>query len=49
MKLSSLGVPFECDLETEAGGHSFEYACHMAPRAIGFIAQRLEQERLRVV
>jgi poly(3-hydroxybutyrate) depolymerase len=49
MKLSSLGVPFECDLETEAGGHSFEYASHMAPRAIGFIAKRLEQERLRVI
>jgi pimeloyl-ACP methyl ester carboxylesterase len=49
MKLSSLGVPFECDLETEAGGHSFEYASHMAPRAIGFIFQRLEQERRRVV
>ncbi|HEX5470470.1 MAG TPA: alpha/beta hydrolase-fold protein [Lacipirellulaceae bacterium] len=49
MKLSSLGVPFECDLEAEAGGHSFQYACHMAPRAIGFIAERLEQERRRVV
>ena len=49
MKLWSLGVPFECDLETEAGGHSFKYASHMAPRAIGFVAQRLEQERLRVL
>lgn len=49
MKLWSLGVPFECDLETMAGGHSFEYACHMAPRAIEFIASRLEQERRRVV
>jgi pimeloyl-ACP methyl ester carboxylesterase len=49
MKLSSLGVPFECDLETEAGGHSFAYASHMAPRAVGFIADRLEQERRRVV
>lgn len=49
MKLASLGVPFECDLETEGGGHSFQYASLMAPRAIGFIAQRLEQERLRVV
>jgi S-formylglutathione hydrolase FrmB len=49
MKLRSLGVPFECDLETEAGEHSFDYACHMAPRAVGFIAQRLEQERLRIV
>jgi S-formylglutathione hydrolase FrmB len=49
MKLWSLGVPYECDLETEAGGHSFEYASHMAARAVGFLAQRLEQERLRVV
>ena len=49
MKLWSLGVPFECDLETAAGGHSFDYACHMAPRAVGFIAERLERERLRVV
>jgi S-formylglutathione hydrolase FrmB len=49
MKLWSLGVPFECDLETTAGGHSFEYASHMAPRAIGFVANSLDQERLRVV
>jgi S-formylglutathione hydrolase FrmB len=49
MKLGSLGVPFECDLETEAGGHSFEYASHMAPRAISFIAERLDQELRRVV
>ena len=34
MKLSSLGVPFESDLETEAGGHSFTYASHMAERAV---------------
>jgi S-formylglutathione hydrolase FrmB len=49
MKLWSLGVPYECDLETQAGGHSFEYASHMAERAVGFLARRLEQERLRVV
>jgi hypothetical protein len=48
MKLTSLGVPFECDLETEAGGHSFAYASQMAPRAVGFLAERLEQERRRV-
>lgn len=48
MKLWSLGVPFECDLETEAGGHSFAYASHMAERAVGFIAQRLDQERRRI-
>jgi S-formylglutathione hydrolase FrmB len=49
MKLWSLGVPFECDLETSAGGHSFQYASHMAERAVGFLAERLERERLRVV
>lgn len=49
MKLWSLGVPFECDMETEAGGHSFKYASHMASRAVGFIAERLDQERRRVV
>ena len=49
MKLWSLGVPHECDLETTAGGHGFDYACRMAERAVGFLAERLEQERLRVV
>jgi S-formylglutathione hydrolase FrmB len=49
MKLSSLGVPFECDLETEGGGHSFQYASRMAERAVGFLAERLERERLRIV
>jgi len=49
MKLWSLGVPFESDLETEAGGHSFQYASHMAERAVKFIAERLDQERRRVV
>jgi pimeloyl-ACP methyl ester carboxylesterase len=48
MKLASLGVPFECDLGTQAGGHSFAYASHMAPRVVGFLAERLEQERKRV-
>ena len=49
MKLFSLGVPHECDLETSAGGHTWEYFEHMAERAIGFLVNRLEQERLRVV
>ena len=49
MKLWSLGVPFECDLDTVAGGHSFEYCSHMAERVVGFLAERLERERLRVV
>lgn len=48
MKLYSLGVPHECDLETTGGGHGFEYYNRMAPKAVGFIAERLERERLRV-
>jgi hypothetical protein len=49
MKLSSLGVPYECDLETIAGGHGIDYYTHMAERSVGFLAERLERERLRVV
>lgn len=48
MKLSSLGVPFEADLETAGGGHGFAYYSVMAPKAIGFIANALERERLRI-
>lgn len=49
MKLSSLGVPHQCDLETTGGGHGFEYYQRMAPAAVRFIVERLEQERLRLV
>jgi S-formylglutathione hydrolase FrmB len=49
MKLYSLGVPHECDLDTTAGGHSWQYFEHMAPRVIGFLAEALDQERRRVV
>lgn len=49
MKLYSLGVPFECDLETVAGGHSFDYASHMAPRVMAFLVESLEKERRRLV
>ena len=48
MKLAALGIPFECDLETSAGGHSWDYYNHMAPRALAYIADRLERERLRM-
>jgi pimeloyl-ACP methyl ester carboxylesterase len=48
MKLSALGVPHECDLETSAGGYDWPYYELMAPRAMEFIAGRLEHERLRV-
>lgn len=49
MKLSALGIPHEYDLTTSGGGHGFEFYSRMAPPAIGFLASRLERERLRVV
>ena len=49
MKLSALGIPHEYDLETSAGGHGFAYYAAMADTAIGFIADRLDHERRRVV
>jgi hypothetical protein len=49
MKLAALGIPHEHDLETSAGGHAFEYFNQMAPRAISFLAERLDRERLRVL
>jgi len=48
MKLGALGIPHQCDLETSAGGHGFAYYDHMAPTAMEFIVQRLEQERRRL-
>jgi S-formylglutathione hydrolase FrmB len=48
MKLYSLGIPHECDLETTGGGHGFDYYNRMAEKALDFLVQRLEQERLRV-
>ena len=49
MKLSSLGIPHECDLETVGGGHGFEYYNVMAERAVSFIVEGLDQERRRLV
>lgn len=48
MKLYSLGVPYEADLETTVGGDLNAYVEQMAGPAINFIADRLERERLRV-
>ena len=41
MKLSSMGVPFEADLETRGGGHSWDYFNHMAGEALEFVARHL--------
>jgi S-formylglutathione hydrolase FrmB len=48
MKLYSLGIPHECDLETSGGGHGFEYYNRMAARALAFVVERLDRERLRL-
>jgi enterochelin esterase-like enzyme len=48
MKLAALGIPHEYDLDTTAGGHGFAYYNHMLPRALAFVAERLERERFRV-
>lgn len=48
MKLDSLGVPNETDLETEAGGHGFQYYNAMAPKAFTFLLERLESEQRRI-
>ncbi len=41
MKLSSSGILHERDLETSAGGHTWEYFNHMAPTAIQHIVDGL--------
>lgn len=49
MKLRALGVPHQADLEATGGGHGFDYYNRMAERAIGFLAEKLDEERRRVV
>jgi S-formylglutathione hydrolase FrmB len=49
MKLYSLGVPHQYDVETAAGGHGFDYYNDMAPRVMEFLFNALEQERRRIV
>jgi len=48
MKLYSLGVPHQCDLETSGGGHGFAYYNLMAERSVRFLFEHLEQERARL-
>lgn len=48
-KLIALGVEFEIDLATRAGGHAWPYFNHMANRALGFIHAGLEKQSLRLL
>ncbi len=43
-KLSSMGIPFEADLETTAGGHSWDYFRAMADRCLAFLTERLASQ-----
>ena len=49
MKLASMGIPFECDLETTTAEDGGSYVDQMAEPAVDFLARALERERLRVV
>jgi S-formylglutathione hydrolase FrmB len=49
MKLASIGVPHEHDLQTSGGGHGFEYYNVMAEKAVTFLFDGLERERRRIV
>jgi hypothetical protein len=44
MKLSSIGVPYERDLTTTAGGHAWPYFERMAVPALEFVAKGLSVE-----
>lgn len=48
-KLSALGVPHECDLSTEAGGHTWDYYNVVAERVVRFLVNGLEQESRRLL
>ena len=48
-KLDALGVEHECDLETRAGGHSWQYFNRMAGRAVRVLHSGLEHEGRRLL
>ena len=48
-KLRSSGVPFESDLVTSHGGHSWEYFNHLAGPALAFLLAALDAEVRRLV
>jgi S-formylglutathione hydrolase len=41
-KLHSTGIPFESDLTTSAGGHTWEYFDRMAPKVAQFLSEHLQ-------
>lgn len=47
-KLRSAGIPFEADLTTSAGGHTWDYFNHIAPQVVTFVTSALDQESRRL-
>jgi S-formylglutathione hydrolase len=48
-KMMALGVPHECDLSTQAGGHSWTYFEAMSNRALRFVMAGLEKQAKRLL
>lgn len=48
-KMNALGVEHVCDLETEAGGHSWEYFDAMAKPTVDFVIDGLIKEGRRLI
>jgi pimeloyl-ACP methyl ester carboxylesterase len=47
-KLSSTGIPFDSDLTTRHGGHSWDYFNFIAPAVMKFLHEGLDQEQRRI-
>ncbi len=48
-KLGALGVPHTVDLNSQAGGHSWQYFDHMAEPALSFLVDGLDKESRRLL
>jgi S-formylglutathione hydrolase len=48
-KMNALGVPHEIDFTTRAGGHSWDYFHHVAPRVVEFLLDGLKKESMRLL
>jgi S-formylglutathione hydrolase len=48
-KMNALGVPHAIDFTTRAGGHSWDYFHHVAPRVVEFLLDGLKKESMRLL
>lgn len=48
-KLTAYGLPHTADLETTAGGHTWDYFDHMAEPLFAFVATALKQQERRLM